>query len=343
MGENLLTQKEVTEVIGISRTTLFRLVKEGLSYIETPTGKKLFREEDVRSYVQTRRQNLNEELVIGKQYSNTDIVEIFKVGNMGAMRRSHSRNLLVLISCHDDGDRIYNDYWKDDVLYFTGSGRLGNQELTGMNKVLAESNKNGVTVYLFEVFCRSKYQYRGIVKLISEPFTERACDANGAERKIWKFPLKLINDKDVLDMILIDEQENHLHNQIIENIGSTLELFASASQMALSGSERMVKIKRTQFNQVIAEYVYMRAEGKCELCGCNAPFEYRGKPYLELEHIIPISEGGMDSINNIVAVCPNCHRKITMLGTIEDITRLRRNMKINEKKLSKKLKGEVLN
>lgn len=31
--EKLLTQKDVTDVIGISRTTLFRLVKEGLPYV----------------------------------------------------------------------------------------------------------------------------------------------------------------------------------------------------------------------------------------------------------------------------------------------------------------------
>ena len=340
MNEKLLTQKDVIEIVGISRTTLFRLIKEGLPYIETTTGKKLFREDDVREFVQTRKQNLADELVIGKEYNNTDIVEMFKVGTMGAMRRSHSRNALVLISYHDGNDRVYNDYWKDDVLYFTGCGQLGNQELSGQNKTLAESNENGVTVYLFEMFYSTKYQYRGIVRLIAQPFIEEECDIDGVPREVWKFPLKLINDKDVVDLIMIDEQEAHLHQQVVENIGSALELFASASKMVLSGSERTVKTTRTQFNPVIGEYVRMRSGGRCEFCGNKAPFAYKGKPYLELEHIVSFSEGGKDSVDNIAAVCPNCHRRLGVLKLPEDREILKRNMKKNEEKLDKQLRGK---
>ena len=95
---------------------------------------------------------------------------------------------------------------------------------------------------------------------------------------------------------VIDEQEAHLHQQVVENMSSALALFASATKMVLSGSERTVKTKRTQFNPVIGEYVRMRSGGKCEFCGCKAPFEYKGKPYLELEHIVPFSEGGKDYV-----------------------------------------------
>ena len=338
MDVKLLTQKDVTEIIGISRTTLFRLVKEGLPYIETTTGKKLFREEDVRSFVEIRKQNLAEELVIGKEYSNDDIVDIFKVGKLGVMRRSHSKNALVLILCHDSNDRNYNHYWRNDVLYYTGHEMLGNQELSGQNKTLAESNTNGVTVYLFEVFCSTKYQYRGIVKLIAEPFTEQECDMDGIQREVWKFPLRLINEKDVVELDVIDEQDAYLHRQVVENMGSALTIFASATKMVLSGSERTVKTKRTQFNPVIGEYVRMRSHGKCEFCGCKAPFEYKGKPYLELHHIVPLMEGGKDSADNIIAVCPNCHVRIHRLGLEKDKETLKRNMKENEEKLSKQFK-----
>lgn len=340
MKEKLLTQKEVTDVVGISRTTLFRLVKEGLPYIETVTGKKLFREEDVRSFVQMRKQNLTDELVVGKEYSNTDIVEMFKVGSLGAMRRSHSSNALVLISYHDGNNRIYNDYWKEDILYFTGCGQLGDQELKGQNKTLAESNKNGVIVYLFEMFYSGKYQYRGIAKLSAEPFTEEECDRDGVPRVVWKFPLKLINEKDVMDIEAIEEREAHLHQQVMENMSSALTLFMSASKMVLSGSERTVKAKRTQFNPIIGEYVRIRSGGRCELCGCKAPFEYKGKPYLELAHLVPFSEGGKDTADNIAAVCPNCHAKIDKLMLAEDKEMLKRSIKTNEEVLRKKLNGE---
>lgn len=54
-----------------------------------------------------------------------------------------------------------------------------------------------------------------------------------------------------------------------------------------------------------------RAAGKCEFCGSEAPFlTDEGKPYLEVHHFIPLSEGGQDSTSNTLALCPNCHRKL---------------------------------
>ena len=32
-------------------------------------------------------------------------------------------------------------------------------------------------------------------------------------------------------------------------------------------------------------------------------------PYLEVHHKIRLSDGGEDTIDNVVALCPNCHRK----------------------------------
>lgn len=61
---------------------------------------------------------------------------------------------------------------------------------------------------------------------------------------------------------------------------------------------------------VVAEAL-LRAAGHCESCNLPAPF-MRAKdmsPYLEVHHIIPLSDGGEDSLDNVVAVCPNCHRR----------------------------------
>lgn len=62
---------------------------------------------------------------------------------------------------------------------------------------------------------------------------------------------------------------------------------------------------------VVAEALY-RAEGFCEKCKEKAPFIKRsnGEPYLEVHHIIPLSQGGLDSLENVVSLCPNCHREI---------------------------------
>ena len=61
---------------------------------------------------------------------------------------------------------------------------------------------------------------------------------------------------------------------------------------------------------VVAEVLH-RANGSCEKCGKNAPFNRasNGTPYLEVHHSIRLSDGGDDSVTNAVALCPNCHRK----------------------------------
>lgn len=61
---------------------------------------------------------------------------------------------------------------------------------------------------------------------------------------------------------------------------------------------------------VVAETL-ARANGVCQSCKKPAPFRKRsnGDPYLEVHHIKQLAHGGDDSVENAIAVCPNCHRK----------------------------------
>ena len=87
-------------------------------------------------------------IAIGDVITNGQLSDMFKVGNMGGMRRSKATNTLVLISDNTKG--LYHDQWHDGRLLYTGMGKVGDQALEGnQNKTLAESNINGVKVYLF--------------------------------------------------------------------------------------------------------------------------------------------------------------------------------------------------
>lgn len=61
---------------------------------------------------------------------------------------------------------------------------------------------------------------------------------------------------------------------------------------------------------VVAE-VLKRADGRCECCSNAAPFLRRkdGTPYLEVHHKIQLARGGEDTVDNAIALCPNCHRQ----------------------------------
>ena len=61
----------------------------------------------------------------------------------------------------------------------------------------------------------------------------------------------------------------------------------------------------------VREFVIRSARGKCELCRNPAPFEdASGHPFLEVHHVKTLAEGGTDRVENAVAVCPNCHRRL---------------------------------
>lgn len=71
--------------------------------------------------------------------------------------------------------------------------------------------------------------------------------------------------------------------------------------------------------------VVKRANGHCQLCGCTAPFhDSQGNPYLEIHFVIALNEGGSDSIDNLVTLCPNCHRKMEVNPTEADKKKLQK-------------------
>jgi 5-methylcytosine-specific restriction endonuclease McrA len=64
-------------------------------------------------------------------------------------------------------------------------------------------------------------------------------------------------------------------------------------------------------NPAVVVEVLKRARGICEGCGSNAPFSRRtdGSPYLEVHHKVTLASGGEDTVENAMALCPNCHRR----------------------------------
>jgi len=234
------------------------------------------------------------------------------------MRRSKRTNTLVIISDHTKP--FYDDRWDGDVLHYTGMGLTGNQNLMWrQNKTLYESNSNGVDVYLFEVFEKGKYIYQGQVKLVGRPYQENQYDFRGVSRLVWIFPLTLVSKK---RLAAIPEDTFQKNQEIREKTARKLsdgELANKIPKYLRKPSIQQVVSKRHVRNEYVAEFAKRRANGKCQLCGQDAPFYDRNKqPYLEVHHIQWLSKGGEDRIENAVALCPNCHRKMHILDVDDD-------------------------
>ena len=62
-------------------------------------------------------------------------------------------------------------------------------------------------------------------------------------------------------------------------------------------------------SDAIRLYAKKRADGKCEGCNELAPFETKSGPYLEVHHLIRLADGGPDKPENVISLCPTCHRR----------------------------------
>jgi 5-methylcytosine-specific restriction enzyme A len=226
------------------------------------------------------------------------------------MRRSLETNTLVLVSDHT---KLYEDRWEGNIFHYTGMGKKGDQSLSfHQNKTLAESDTNGVDVYLFEVLRPNEYIFMGQVELAGEPYQEEQFDEDKKLRKVWVFPLKLADGKKPIKLPKkpIEAKENEREKLARKLTNEELE--ARAKHASKRASRRTVTTNNYERNPFVTEYAKRWAEGICQLCEQTAPFKNKkGEPHLHTHHIVWLSRGGEDSIKNTVALCPNCHEKMT--------------------------------
>jgi 5-methylcytosine-specific restriction protein A len=82
----------------------------------------------------------------------------------------------------------------------------------------------------------------------------------------------------------------------------------------------------------VAAYVKRAAKGFCDLCQNRAPFEESdGVPYLECHHVEMLADGGTDTQDNTVALCPNCHRRVNLLKLAAENIRLKERIEERDK------------
>lgn len=132
------------------------------------------------------------------------------------------------------------------------------------------------------------------------------------------FKKKLIEPLD--ENHTVEEKEEHAQLMDIESLKNAAKKHTKKKPV-----EKIVEVKQVNRDPYIAEYAKRKAEGVCQLCEQPAPFtDKKGKPYLESHHIIWLKDGGEDSIENTVALCPNCHRRMHIIADVNDVAILQK-------------------
>lgn len=162
------------------------------------------------------------------------------------------------------------------------------------------------------------FEYENIV-IESNPNIKISCDILKhfiLEEPVISIPFTSINALIGADLVINDVVGITVENKLAD---------LSVKIQKIDNKIYTKSIVLNQFirNEYIREYSKIRAVGICELCEKPAPFiDIFGVPFLESHHVILLSKGGKDSIDNVVALCPNCHKKIHNLNLDSDIKKL---------------------
>lgn len=97
------------------------------------------------------------------------------------------------------------------------------------------------------------------------------------------------------------------------------------------------KVKRKQYSENQRKIIYQRADGRCQLCGRKIEFNN-----MTVDHIIPISKGGSNDMDNTEATCFPCNQFKSNIFPAEFVDRITEIFLFQmEKKHSNRLKWKI--
>jgi 5-methylcytosine-specific restriction protein A len=236
-------------------------------------------------------------------YNRTrDIHQVFRGQQYGGISTPTAHPFIFLFTGESGKQSGYQDGWgASGGFLYTGEGQVGDMKFVSGNKAIRDHYSDGKDLLLFESLgsggdCR----YLGLFGCGSYEYRDGE-DRNHNRRQMIVFHLTqhtgAVSSTDVPPSNLTLEE---------------LRKRADAATKPPSGETRR-NANRTYHQRSIQvkQYVFARANGKCESCKKRAPFTRpNGTPYLEAHHIRRLSDDGWDRREWVAALCPNCHREV---------------------------------
>ena len=89
-----------------------------------------------------------------------------------------------------------------------------------------------------------------------------------------------------------------------------LDLILTQKQNSNNQLPKMLFIQKRNVSQLTKKIIASNQKWKCAVCNNIMDYTY------EIDHRIPLFKGGTNDINNLMALCRNCHGKKTILEKI---------------------------
>lgn len=236
---------------------------------------------------------------VGQQYVRQDIHEVCGGNHQPGIAPIRNLSAIFLFGSTEVNDYGYADKWlPNDHFLLTGVGRRGDQRWSGSgNQSLATHAEDDRRVFLFE---RVPDESPTVVTYIGEyeyvdHYEDQLPDIDGNRRTAYRFELRPVGEA-----IDVDDTGDTSPESVYER---AVEAEPGASSSSGSGSYVT--------STLVRQYALRVADGVCGGCDEPAPFETEdGDPYLEVHHITRRSDDGPDHPDNVIALCPNCHRRV---------------------------------
>ena len=246
---------------------------------------------------------------VGKEYHRwSQIHDIYGGQQQGGISTPKDHPMVFLFASEAGDQHGYRNEFKDGIFFYTGEGQVGDMALTGGNRAIALHQQSGKTLHLFEYTRRSYVRYVGQADCIGHHQEERP-DRNGALRQALVFRLDLDSSPEsrvAKDVPALFDAGN------VKRLGgySLEQLRDAAMPKAVSALAPQTRVQVAYYRaEAIRRYALARANGYCEGCAQPAPFCSSQGPYLECHHLHRVADGGPDHPENVIALCPNCHRR----------------------------------
>lgn len=216
-----------------------------------------------------------------------------------------THGLVAIVSGESGLVHGYVDRWRDDGAFeYFGQGQIGDMQMIRGNGAILRHSAEGKSLLLFEEVAGG---LRFVDEMVYEGHhIERKPDRTGAERDAIVFELRRLS-------AVVEEVEAVSTTAVEPPPADLTSLRNRALAAAHTGAAGMLGGARTvyQRSRDVRSYVLARARGACEGCGAPAPFlRADGSPYLEPHHTLRVSDGGPDHPRHVIALCPNCHRRV---------------------------------
>lgn len=245
---------------------------------------------------------------VGKKYNRWELHDVFGGQRYRGIATPAEDPFVFIFTGKSGEDYGYeDDFLADDTFIYTGEGAEGDMSMTDGNKAIRNHRDEGEEIYLFE-----DTEYPWIVTYVGEfEYIDHQWDTlrdkQQEKRDAIRFQLRPVGGTHI-------EIEDGSPTSLSK--GDLFEKAKQSSPTKSAGTPRNSPSSASSGrsyprSEVVKKFALKEADGICQGCGEEAPFiDESGMPFLEVHHLHRRSDGGPDDPENVLAICPNCHRRV---------------------------------